>query len=85
MCRLPYVEAVLLEIQRMYAVVPVAGPRTVTSDTVLGDFVIPKVCLNYIFIIEIIVKNEIFVISTEYNCAVQYILCSYGQRTLGRS
>lgn len=46
MFRLPYVEAVLLEILRMYAVVPVAGPRTVSSDTVLDEFVIPKVCLN---------------------------------------
>lgn len=46
MFRLPYVEAVLLEILRMYAVVPMAGPRTVSSDTVLDDFIIPKVCLN---------------------------------------
>lgn len=42
-CRLPFVEAVLLEVQRMYAVVPVSGPRSVTCDTVLSDFIIPKV------------------------------------------
>lgn len=44
-CRLPFVEAVLLEVQRMYAVVPVSGPRSVACDTLLSDFIIPKVRL----------------------------------------
>lgn len=38
----------LLEIQRMYAVVPVAGPRATYSDTLLDGFVIPKVSITKI-------------------------------------
>ncbi|XP_054289480.1 probable cytochrome P450 305a1 [Macrosteles quadrilineatus] len=40
--RLPYVEAVLAESQRFLHVVPVAGPRRVLKDTVLGKYHIPK-------------------------------------------
>ncbi|PNF29827.1 hypothetical protein B7P43_G09526 [Cryptotermes secundus] len=40
--KLPYVEAVLTEVQRMYQVTPVAGPRRVTKDTTLHGYNIPK-------------------------------------------
>jgi cytochrome P450 len=40
--RLPYIEAVLMEVQRMYQVTPVAGPRRVTKDTTLHGYNIPK-------------------------------------------
>ncbi|XP_063236595.1 methyl farnesoate epoxidase-like [Bacillus rossius redtenbacheri] len=40
--RLPYTCAVLLEVQRMYPVVPVSGPRRVLKDTKLLNYDIPK-------------------------------------------
>ncbi|CAG9763051.1 unnamed protein product [Ceutorhynchus assimilis] len=40
--RVPYIEAVLLECQRMFAVVPMVGPRRVLSETSLSEFIIPK-------------------------------------------
>ncbi|XP_069701144.1 methyl farnesoate epoxidase-like isoform X2 [Periplaneta americana] len=40
--KLPYVEAVLMEVQRMYVVTPVTGPRRVTKDTMLHGYNIPK-------------------------------------------
>lgn len=42
-CRLPLIEAILLESQRYLHVVPVAGPRRVLTDTKLGGYNIPKV------------------------------------------
>ncbi|PSN47977.1 Methyl farnesoate epoxidase [Blattella germanica] len=39
---LPYLEAVLMEVQRMYVVTPVTGPRRVTKDTILHGYNIPK-------------------------------------------
>ncbi|KAJ9576498.1 hypothetical protein L9F63_025608 [Diploptera punctata] len=39
---LPYLEAVLMEVQRMFIVTPVTGPRRVTKDTVLCGYDIPK-------------------------------------------
>lgn len=40
--QLPYLEAVLMELQRMYIVTPVTGPRRVTRDTILHGYNIPK-------------------------------------------
>lgn len=40
--KLPYLEAVLLELQRMYTITPVTGPRRVTKDTTLHGYNIPK-------------------------------------------
>ncbi|PNF29825.1 hypothetical protein B7P43_G09527 [Cryptotermes secundus] len=40
--QLPYLEAVLMELQRMYIVTPVTGPRRVTRDTILNGYNIPK-------------------------------------------
>ncbi|XP_069701146.1 methyl farnesoate epoxidase-like isoform X2 [Periplaneta americana] len=39
---LPYVEAVLLEVQRLYLVTPIIGPRRVTKNTTLYGYDIPK-------------------------------------------
>lgn len=41
--RLPYLEAVLMELQRMFIITPVTGPRRVTKDTTLHGYNIPKV------------------------------------------
>lgn len=41
-CRLPYVEAVILESQRLVPVVPIIGPRRVLRDTKLLDYDIPR-------------------------------------------
>lgn len=40
--KLVYIEAVILETQRFYNVVPVSGPRRVMKDTILDGYVIPK-------------------------------------------
>ncbi|KAI8431030.1 hypothetical protein MSG28_001102 [Choristoneura fumiferana] len=40
--RLVYTSAFLLEVQRYYTIVPLAGPRRVLSDTVIGGYSIPK-------------------------------------------
>lgn len=40
--QLSYVEAVLLEVQRMYTITPITGPRRVLYDTKLGGYDIPK-------------------------------------------
>lgn len=40
--QLSYVEAVLLEVQRMYTITPITGPRRVMHDTTLGGYDIPK-------------------------------------------
>lgn len=39
--RLAYIEAVILEAQRMYNIVPISGPRRVLKPTVLGGYHIP--------------------------------------------
>ncbi|XP_021941273.1 methyl farnesoate epoxidase-like, partial [Zootermopsis nevadensis] len=39
---LPYLEAVLMEVHRMYIITPVTGPRRVTKDTILYGYDIPK-------------------------------------------
>ena len=44
--RLYYVEAVLLEVMRMYCVVPIIGPRRCLDKTVLNGYNIPKVNFN---------------------------------------
>ena len=44
--RLPYVEAVVMEVQRLYQVTPIAGPRRVTKDTKLQGYNIPEARLN---------------------------------------
>ncbi|KAJ8970473.1 hypothetical protein NQ317_017739 [Molorchus minor] len=38
----PYIEAVLLEVQRYCTIVPISGPRRVLRDTVLEGYTIPK-------------------------------------------
>lgn len=38
----PYIEAVLLEVQRFFHIVPISGPRRVLKDTTLGGYNIPK-------------------------------------------
>ena len=40
---MPYVEAVLLECQRVFPVVPTAGPRRVLKTADLDNYLIPKV------------------------------------------
>jgi cytochrome P450 len=40
--KLPYTEAVLLEVQRFFHIVPISGPRRATCTTTLGDYQIPK-------------------------------------------
>lgn len=40
--KLAYIEALILETQRFYNVVPVSGPRRVMEDTILNGYVIPK-------------------------------------------
>lgn len=40
--KLPYVEAVIMEVMRMYFVVPIAGPRRALQDTKLQGYSIPK-------------------------------------------
>ncbi|XP_073955246.1 probable cytochrome P450 305a1 isoform X2 [Choristoneura fumiferana] len=40
--KLVYTSAFLLEVQRYYTIVPLAGPRRVLSDTVIGGYSIPK-------------------------------------------
>ncbi|XP_068913285.1 probable cytochrome P450 305a1 [Tenebrio molitor] len=40
--KLPYVEAVILEIMRFRHVAPLAGPRRVTKDTYLDGYFLPK-------------------------------------------
>lgn len=40
--RLPYVEAVMTEVQRMYVVTPIIGPRRVFRDTTLEGYSIPE-------------------------------------------
>jgi cytochrome P450 len=45
--RLPYLEAILMEVQRIHQVVPIAGPRRVTKDTTLNGYNIPKARLKY--------------------------------------
>lgn len=39
---LPYTEAVLLEVQRFYHIVPLAGPRRTLRETSLGGYTIPE-------------------------------------------
>lgn len=39
---MPYVEAVLLESQRLLQVVPICGPRRVLKNTVLDGYSVPK-------------------------------------------
>lgn len=39
---MPYTTAFLLEVQRYYTIVPVAGPRRVLFDTVIDGYTIPK-------------------------------------------
>uniref|UniRef100_A0A6P7G7I3 Probable cytochrome P450 305a1 isoform X2 n=1 Tax=Diabrotica virgifera virgifera TaxID=50390 RepID=A0A6P7G7I3_DIAVI len=41
--RVPYIEAVICEVLRLYHVMPVTGPRRATKDTVLENYSIPKV------------------------------------------
>lgn len=43
---MPFVEAVLLEVQRYFHIVTLNGPRRVTRDTTIGGYNIPKVTLN---------------------------------------
>lgn len=40
---MPYIQAVLLEVERYYTIVPICGPRRVLKDTLLEGFNIPKV------------------------------------------
>ncbi|CAH1119578.1 unnamed protein product [Phaedon cochleariae] len=40
--RVPYVEAVIFEVERLYQVVPISGPRRVLRDTKLKGYSIPK-------------------------------------------
>ncbi|XP_017304660.1 vitamin D 25-hydroxylase-like, partial [Diaphorina citri] len=40
--KLPLVEAVLLECQRMYNVIPLSGAHRATENTKLGGYNIPK-------------------------------------------
>ncbi|KFB45026.1 AGAP005657-PA-like protein [Anopheles sinensis] len=40
--KLPYSEAVLLEIQRYFSITPLNGPRRTTSDCTLGGYRVPK-------------------------------------------
>ncbi|XP_059057728.1 probable cytochrome P450 305a1 [Achroia grisella] len=40
--RLIYTSAFLLEVQRYYTIVPIAGPRRVLEDTVVDGYMIPK-------------------------------------------
>ncbi|CAG9782107.1 unnamed protein product [Diatraea saccharalis] len=42
--RLIYVSAFLLEVQRYYTIVPLAGPRRLLKDTVIDGYLIPKDC-----------------------------------------
>lgn len=39
---LPYTEAVLMEVQRFYHIVPVSGPRRTLHETTLGGYRIPR-------------------------------------------
>lgn len=41
--RLVYVEAVLLEVMRLFCVVPIIGPRRSLDNTTLNGYNIPKV------------------------------------------
>lgn len=40
--RLPFTEAVLMEVQRFYHIVPVSGPRRTMHETQLGGYTIPR-------------------------------------------
>ncbi|KAM3968453.1 cytochrome P450 Cyp305B1 [Aphomia sociella] len=40
--RLTYTSAFLLEVQRYYTIVPLAGPRRVLEDTIIDGYLIPK-------------------------------------------
>lgn len=40
--RLPYTEAVLLEVQRFYHIMPITGPRRALRETELGGYRIPR-------------------------------------------
>lgn len=40
--KMPYTEAVLLEVQRFFHIVPVSGPRRALRNTTLGKYRIPK-------------------------------------------
>lgn len=39
---LPYAEAVLMEVQRYYHIIPISGPRRTLCETELGGYTIPK-------------------------------------------
>lgn len=43
---MPYIEAVLLECQRYYPVVPVIGPRRALKTTSLAEYIIPRVSFD---------------------------------------
>ena len=47
MCRLPYTEATVLEIQRFITVAPLTVPHVAEKDTTVGEYYIPKVFFNY--------------------------------------
>lgn len=40
--KMPYIEAVLLEVQRFFHIVPISGPRRALKATTLGGFDIPR-------------------------------------------
>nr|XP_033183429.1 probable cytochrome P450 305a1 [Bombus vancouverensis nearcticus] len=40
--KLPYVEAVISEVQRMWPVFPIIGPRRVLHDTILDKYTVPR-------------------------------------------
>nr|AZR39405.1 cytochrome P450 [Agasicles hygrophila] len=40
--RIPYVEAVLCEVERYYNIIPIGGPRRVLRDTTLNNYFIPQ-------------------------------------------
>ena len=42
--KMPYIEAVLLEVQRIFHIVPISGPRRALKATSLGGFDIPRNC-----------------------------------------
>jgi len=54
MCRMHYTRAVISEIHRFAAVVPIIPPREVLKDTKFRNYLIPKVnlCLTLIILCE---------------------------------
>lgn len=58
--KVPYVEAILLEVERYCHVVPVIGPRRVLKDTVLDGYNIPKETTILIHVYSVHSSREIW-------------------------